>query len=48
MHVAFTTDEMAFRATYRVDGQSVWNTVLTPFKGTGNTQSPFVGIAARA
>lgn len=48
MHVAFVTDEMAFRATYRVDGQSAWNTVLTPFKGTGNTQSPFVGIAARA
>lgn len=46
MHVAFTTDEMAFRATYRVDGQPAWESVLTPFKGT-NTLSPFVVLANR-
>ena len=48
LHVAFTTDEMAFRATYRHDGQPWWRTVLTPFKGTANTLSPFVALATRA
>lgn len=47
MHVAFTTDEQAFRAIWRVDGQSLWSSALTPFKGT-NTVSPFVGLATRA
>jgi HK97 family phage major capsid protein len=46
IHVAFTTDEMAFRATYRVDGQPTWESALTPFKGT-NTLSPFVALQAR-
>lgn len=48
MHVAFVTDETAFRATYRVDGQPAWKAALTPFKGTGKTVSPFVALAARA
>ena len=48
MHVAFTTEEQAFRASYRVDGQSSWANVLTPFKGTGNTLSPWVALATRA
>lgn len=48
MHVAFTTAEQAFRALLRVDGQSLWSSALTPFKGTGNTQSPFVGLATRS
>jgi len=47
LHVRFTTDEMAFRATYRVDGGSLWKEALTPFKGT-NTVSPFVTLATRA
>ncbi len=46
MHVAFLTDEMVFRITYRVDGEPIWNAPLTPFKGT-NTLSPFVTLAAR-
>ncbi len=46
MHVRFTTDEMAFRAIYRVDGQSLWESDLTPFKGT-DTVSPFVALATR-
>lgn len=46
MHVAFTTDETAFRVTYRVDGQPTMRVPLTPFKGT-NTQSPFVTLATR-
>jgi HK97 family phage major capsid protein len=46
MHVAFLTDEMVFRITYRVDGRSMWTTAITPFKGS-NTRSPFVALAAR-
>ena len=46
MHVAFLTDEMAFRITYRVDGKPMWAAPLTPFKGS-LTKSPFVTLAAR-
>lgn len=46
MHVAFLTDEMVFRITYRVDGKSMWTLPLTPFKGS-LTKSPFVALAAR-
>lgn len=45
MHVAFTTDEMAYRVTWRVDGRPAWISPLTPFKGSA-TQSPFVAIAS--
>lgn len=41
MHVAFTTDEQAFRVTWRVDGRPAWISALTPFKGS-NTQSPYI------
>ncbi|MCA1807786.1 MAG: phage major capsid protein [Actinobacteria bacterium] len=44
IHVAFTTDETAFRFVYRIDGAPIWNSALTPFKGT-STQSPFVSLA---
>ena len=47
MHVRFTTDEQAFRVTWRVDGRPAWVSALTPFKGT-NTQSPFISLATRA
>jgi HK97 family phage major capsid protein len=46
LHVRFLTDEMTFRLTYRVDGQPIWHTPLSPFKGT-NTLSPFITLAAR-
>lgn len=46
MHVAFLTDEMVFRVTYRVDGKPMWKDPITPFKGS-NTRSPFVAIAQR-
>lgn len=46
MHVRFLTDEMTFRWIYRVDGQPIWHTALTPFKGT-NTQSPFIALQSR-
>jgi HK97 family phage major capsid protein len=47
IHVAFLTDEQAFRFIYRVDGQPVDNKPITPFKGTAN-QSTFVSLATRA
>jgi hypothetical protein len=47
MHVAFDTDEMRFRVTYRVDGKPMWSVPLTPFKGT-LTKSPFITLAQRA
>ncbi len=46
IHVAFLTDEMVFRITYRVDAKSMWTTALTPFKGS-LPKSPFVALAAR-
>jgi len=47
MHVAFTTDEMAFRWTLRMNGRSKWLSALTPYKGSA-TVSPFVALDARA
>jgi HK97 family phage major capsid protein len=48
-HVKFAEDEMAFRFTYRIDGQPLWKSALTPYKGgSGATQSPFIGLAERA
>ena len=45
--VRFIYGESAFRWMYRVDGQPMWNSALTPFKGS-NTQSPFVTLATRS
>lgn len=45
MHVKFTTDEQAIRLVYRVDGNSGWNSAVTPQNGTA-TQSPFVTLHA--
>lgn len=47
MHVLFTTDEMAFRVIYRVDGEPVWESAVTPFKGT-DTISPYIALATRS
>lgn len=47
IHVAFLTDETAFRFVYRVNGQPLWAAVKTPAKGS-NTLSPYVTLAARA
>ena len=49
MHVAFLTDEMAFRITYRVDGKPMWVVPLTAFQGGSSnlTVSPFVALATR-
>lgn len=45
IHVAFVSDETAFRFVYRVDGQPVWASSVTAFDGT-HTVSPFVALAA--
>jgi HK97 family phage major capsid protein len=46
IHIAFDTDEMRFRVTYRVDGKPMWAAPLAPFKGS-TTRSPFVALAQR-
>jgi len=45
IHVNFTSDETAFRFIYRIDGQPLWNSTLTPFDA-GNTLSPYVVLTA--
>jgi HK97 family phage major capsid protein len=45
--VRFEYAETAFRAVYRVDGMSTWNSAVTQYRG-GETVSPFVCLAARA
>jgi HK97 family phage major capsid protein len=45
MHVAFNTDELVFRITYRVDGKPMWYMPLTPAKGL--TKSPFITVQSR-
>ena len=47
MHVAFSTNEMAFRVMYYVDGAPFQKTALTPFKGS-TTQSSVVALATRS
>lgn len=47
IHVKFAQGETAFRAFWRVDGQPVPRSAITPFKGS-NTLSPFVVLATRA
>ncbi len=46
MHVRFLNDEMTFRFTWRLDGQTIENSAVTPFKGTV-TVSPFIALATR-
>jgi HK97 family phage major capsid protein len=47
MHVRFIYDEQTFRFIYRVDGEPMWKSALTPKNGT-NTLSPFVTLATRS
>jgi HK97 family phage major capsid protein len=46
MHVRFLNDELAFRWVYRINGQPVSRTAITPYKGS-STVSAFVGLASR-
>jgi len=45
IHVSFTTDQTCFRFVYRCDGQPMWSTYLTPYKGSTSYQSPFVVLS---
>ena len=47
MHVYFTTEEQAFRTSFRLDAAPWQAAALTPFQGT-NTQSPIVLLATRS
>jgi len=47
IHVRFLQGESVYRFIYRVDGQPIWNSALTPFNG-GATVGPFVTLAERA
>ena len=44
IHVAYVTQETAFRFTWRIDGQPSWHSDLTPLHGS-NDQSPFIALA---
>ncbi len=46
IHVRFLNDEVVFRFIYRVDGQPVPASPITPFKGA-DSLSPIVALAAR-
>jgi hypothetical protein len=45
--VAFTTDQTVFRFVWRVDGQPIYASPITAYKG-GRTVSPFIALATRA
>ncbi len=47
IHLRFDFDETVFRITYRCDGQPIWKTAVTPYKGS-LTRSPFVTLAVRS
>jgi HK97 family phage major capsid protein len=49
MHVLFTAGQQTFRAFYRVDGQMMPRSAVTPFKGgSTKTLSPVIVLATRA
>lgn len=45
IHVNFATDETAFRFVYRIDGQPMWHSALTP-KNSSSTVGPFVVLGS--
>lgn len=47
IHVRFIYDESAFRFVLRLDGQPLWNSAVTAFKGS-TTRSPYVALATRS
>jgi len=47
IHVRFLYDEQTFKFTFRMDGQPMWNSAITPYKGTAVTRSPFVTLDKR-
>lgn len=47
MHLYFDANAMAFRATFRIDGQPMLSAAISPANGS-TTLSPYVALAARA
>jgi HK97 family phage major capsid protein len=47
IHVRFANNEKTFRWIYRLDGKPLWNSALTPAKGSA-TKGPFVKLDTRA
>ena len=45
-HIAFTTDELCFRATWRIDAQPMWSAAMSPYRGS-DTTSPYVCVETR-
>jgi hypothetical protein len=45
-HVAFASDQTAFRIIERLDGQTWINSALIPNNASANTLSAFVSLAA--
>ena len=45
IHVRFIYDETVFRFVYRVDGQPMWSSALTPYKGS-DTIGPFFVVSS--
>jgi HK97 family phage major capsid protein len=47
IHIAFLTDEQAFRFIYRCDGKTTYSSAITPYQTSQSlTQSSFVTLAA--
>lgn len=46
IHVRFLYDEQVFKFVMRCDGQPLWNSAVTSYKGSV-TRSPYVALAAR-
>lgn len=46
-HLYFDSNKTAFRLVFRIDGQPMWDTYLTPAQGSV-TKSPIVTLATRA
>ena len=47
IHIKFLTDETAFRFTYRCDGEPIWKSAVTPYKGSAS-RSPFIALETRS
>ena len=47
MHLKFDYDQLAYKISFRWDGQSMWNTAFQP-ANSHSTKSPFIKLAARA
>lgn len=48
IHLLFLYNERAFRWVYPIIAKPKWKTYLTPYKGTGNTLSPYIALETRA